>query len=88
MIFRKTYLTMTVAAAALTFASLPAGAAMPVAGVSLPAADGLVIQIAQKKKPKKKSELDRSIDQGTVPARYRSRVPREYQQYVPFERGR
>src|SRR3954449_3882394 len=42
------------------------------------------------KKPAKKltreQEIDRSIDRGTVPARYRSRVPKEYQQYVPFEK--
>lgn len=88
MSFRKKYITMTAAVAALTAASLPAGAVMPLAGVALLADNGLVVRIAQKKKPKKKSELDRSIDQGTVPARYRSRVPREYQQYVPFERGR
>lgn len=88
MIFRKAYLTIATAAAVVTIASLPAGAAMPVAGASLFADDGLVVQIAQKKKPKKKTELDRSIDQGTVPARYRSRVPREYQQYIPFEKGR
>ena len=89
MIFRKAYLTMTVAAAVMTVASLPAGAAMPLAGASALADDGLVVQIAQKRKSaKKKSELDRSIDQGTVPARYRSRVPREYQQYIPFEKGR
>lgn len=34
----------------------------------------------------RQQEIDRSIDQGTVPARYRSRVPKEYQQYVPFDR--
>jgi hypothetical protein len=46
---------------------------------------------APKKKKKqvretRQQEIDRSIDQGTVPARYRSRVPKEYQQYVPFDR--
>ena len=42
----------------------------------------------KKKKPTKKmtrqQEIDRSIDSGTVPSRYRSQVPKEYQQYVPF----
>ena len=41
-----------------------------------------------KKKPAKKmtrqQEIDKSIDSGTVPSRYRSSVPKEYQQYVPF----
>jgi hypothetical protein len=41
-----------------------------------------------KKKPAKKmtrqQEIDQSIDSGTVPSRYRSSVPQEYQQYVPF----
>lgn len=43
----------------------------------------------KKKKPVRETrqqEIDRSIDQGTVPARYRSQVPREYQQYIPFDR--
>ncbi|QOZ54930.1 hypothetical protein [Bradyrhizobium sp. CCBAU 53338] len=42
------------------------------------------------KKPKKKmtrqQEIDHSIDSGTVPARYRSSVPKQYQQYIPFEK--
>lgn len=43
----------------------------------------------RKKKPAKmtrQQEIDRSIDRGTVPARYRSSVPKEYQQYVPFDK--
>ena len=43
----------------------------------------------KKKKPARmtrQQEIDRSIDQGTVPARYRSSVPKEYQQYVPFDK--
>jgi hypothetical protein len=43
-----------------------------------------------KKKPAKKmtrqQEIDKSIDNGTVPSRYRNSVPKEYQQYVPFEK--
>jgi hypothetical protein len=42
----------------------------------------------KKKRPARKmtrqQEIDRSIDSGTVPSRYRSSVPKEYQQYVPF----
>ena len=43
----------------------------------------------RKKKPAKmtrQQEIDRSIDRGTVPARYRSSVPKEYQQYIPFDK--
>jgi hypothetical protein len=32
----------------------------------------------------RQQEIDKSIDSGTVPKRYRSSVPKEYQQYVPF----
>jgi hypothetical protein len=42
---------------------------------------------AKKTKPKmmtRQQEIDRSIDSGTVPARYRSRVPKQYHQYIPF----
>jgi hypothetical protein len=34
----------------------------------------------------RQQEIDKSVDSGTVPARYRSRVPKEYQQYIPFEK--
>ena len=43
----------------------------------------------KKKKPAKmtrEQEIDRSIDRGTVPARYRSSVPKAYQQYIPFDK--
>jgi hypothetical protein len=44
----------------------------------------------KKKQPAKKltrqQEIDKSIDSGTVPARYRRSVPKEYQQYVPFDK--
>jgi hypothetical protein len=42
----------------------------------------------RKKRPARKmtrqQEIDRSIESGTVPSRYRNSVPQEYQQYVPF----
>jgi hypothetical protein len=46
------------------------------------------------KEPKKKKvvkmtrqqEIDKSIDSGTVPSRYRNSVPRQYQQYIPFDK--
>jgi hypothetical protein len=31
-------------------------------------------------------EIEHSIESGTVPSRYRSQVPREYQKYIPFDR--
>ena len=39
-----------------------------------------------KKKMTRQQEIDHSVDSGTVPARYRSSVPKQYQQYVPFEK--
>jgi hypothetical protein len=38
------------------------------------------------KKMTRQQEIDHSIDAGTVPARYRSSVPKEYQRYIPFEK--
>ena len=46
-------------------------------------------QPAKKKKTAKmtrQQEIDKSIDSGTVPSRYRKQVPKEYQQYVPFSK--
>ena len=43
----------------------------------------------KKRKPAtmtRQQEIDRSIDRGTVPARYRSSVPKEYHQYIPFDK--
>jgi hypothetical protein len=43
----------------------------------------------KKRKPARmtrQQEIDRSIDSGTVPARYRNSVPKEYQQYIPFDK--
>jgi len=44
---------------------------------------------AKKKKPARmtrQQEIDQSIDRGTVPARYRNSVPKEYHQYIPFDK--
>lgn len=38
------------------------------------------------KKMTRQQEIDKSIDSGTVPARYRSSVPKQYQQYIPFDK--
>ena len=43
----------------------------------------------RKKKPAmmtRQQEIDRSVDRGTVPARYRNSVPKEYHQYIPFDK--
>jgi hypothetical protein len=34
----------------------------------------------------RQQEIDRSVDRGTVPARYRNSVPKEYHQYIPFDK--
>jgi hypothetical protein len=36
------------------------------------------------KRMTRQQEIDKSIDSGTVPSRYRSSVPKEYQHYIPF----
>jgi hypothetical protein len=36
------------------------------------------------KKRTRQQEIEHSIATGTVPARYRSSVPKQYQQYIPF----
>jgi hypothetical protein len=44
---------------------------------------------AKKKKPigtARRHEIEKSIESGTVPSRYRSSVPKEYQQYIPFSK--
>jgi hypothetical protein len=34
----------------------------------------------------RQQEIEHSVDTGTVPSRYRKQVPKEYQQYIPFEK--
>ena len=34
----------------------------------------------------RQQEIDKSIESGTVPERYRRSVPKEYQQYIPFDK--
>jgi hypothetical protein len=44
---------------------------------------------SKNKKPARmtrQQEIDRSVERGTVPARYRNSVPKEYHQYIPFEK--
>ncbi len=35
-------------------------------------------------KSSRRREVDKSVDSGTVPSRYRKDVPREYQKYIPW----
>jgi hypothetical protein len=72
----------------------PAATAAPATTTTTPAATSAATASEpaapkQKKKTAKMSrqqEIDRSIESGTVPARYRSSVPKQYQQYIPFEK--
>jgi len=91
---------VAVSAAALVF--MPTAAAFAqgtapgseTAGTPAPAAAENRASEKAKASPKKKKaakmtrqqEIDRSIERGTVPARYRSSVPKEYQHYIPFDR--
>lgn len=38
------------------------------------------------KKMTRQQEIDKSIDSGTVPSRYRSQVPKQYHHLIPFDR--
>jgi hypothetical protein len=40
----------------------------------------------KKKRMTRQQEIDHSIESGTVPSRYRSSVPKEYQKYIPFDK--
>jgi hypothetical protein len=74
---RISFFTM-IAAVAFTLAMLPAQAQQP------GAADQQTQQKKKQKKPTTRQEVDKSIESGTVPAKYRSSVPKQYQQHVPF----
>ena len=93
---------LVVAASVAALLSLPAGVALAQSapnsgtGTTTAAPSTTAAETAEKEKPatrKKKpakmtrqQEIDRSIDRGTVPARYRGSVPKEYQQYIPFDK--
>ncbi|UFZ02886.1 hypothetical protein LQG66_27025 [Bradyrhizobium ontarionense] len=54
------------------------------AGDTKPAGDATT---PKKKRTKTtRQEVEHSLRTGKVPSRYRSRVPKEYQRYIPFER--
>ena len=93
-------LVVAVSAAALVL--LPAGSALaqgaPTGGTAPAATSTAAPETTapekEKAAPKKKKparmtrqqEIDRSVDRGTVPARYRNSVPKEYHQYIPFDK--
>ncbi|MEK9284436.1 MULTISPECIES: hypothetical protein [unclassified Bradyrhizobium] len=70
--------------------SAPAAATPPSATTDSSSPSTGAKKSAEKKPAKKKmtlrQEIDHSIDTGTVPARYRSSVPRQYQHYIPFDK--
>ena len=93
--------TITAAPAAAPPEAAPAAAApaatptaAPAATVTTPTAATPATTATEPAKGSKKKaakmtrqqEIDKSIDSGTVPARYRNSVPKEYQQYIPFEK--
>jgi len=93
---------LVVAASAAALAFMPAAIALaqnaPSAGTGAAAAPSTAApetatadkeKAPKKKKPAKmtrQQEIDRSIDRGTVPARYKSSVPKEYHQFIPFDK--
>jgi hypothetical protein len=65
----------------------PAAALAPAAATPSAATDTKEAKLPKKKKRMtRQQEIDHAIASGTVPSRYRSSVPREYQRYIPFER--
>jgi hypothetical protein len=75
------------AAAAPAATTTPA--ATPPAGATAAPTTAEPAKAPKKKKAAKmtrQQEIDKSVDSGTVPARYRSSVPKEYQHYIPFDK--
>ena len=91
---RASVLIAALAAGTLTAASLPSQAAMPVGAPQTAASNDLMLVQDQtatqpkttksKKSTTRQQEVDKSIDSGTVPSRYRSSVPKEYHHLIPF----
>lgn len=85
---RWTAVLTSLAAFALA-GSLPAAAAMPVAGKHAAASEVVQVQAKAKKKSARtarQKEIDRSVDSRTVPKRYRSSVPKQYHHLIPFSK--
>jgi 3-oxoacyl-ACP reductase-like protein len=69
----------------------PAPAASPSADTGNKSADTGEKKAATKTKKRstrmtRQQEIEHSISSGTVPSRYRSQVPKEYQKYIPFDK--
>ena len=71
-------------AAPTTSAPAAAPAAQPATAPATTEADTGTKKKKSGKKMTRRQEIDKSIDSGTVPSRYRSSVPKEYQHYIPF----
>jgi hypothetical protein len=75
-------------------ATAPATTTAPAATTTTPSTTSAATTsepAAPKKKKKtakvtRQQEIDKSVESGTVPARYRNSVPKQYQQYIPFEK--
>jgi hypothetical protein len=72
------------AAAPTTSAPAAAPAAQPTTAPATTEADTGTKKKKSAKRMTRRQEIDKSIDSGTVPSRYRSSVPKEYQHYIPF----
>ena len=76
--------------AAAASPAAPAPAASPAPADSASPSDTPKKTAAKRKTSDKKitrqQQIDHSIESGTVPSRYRSQVPKEYQQYIPFDK--
>jgi hypothetical protein len=72
------------AAAPTTSAPAAAPTAQPATAPATTEADTGTKKKKSAKRMSRRQEIDKSIDSGTVPSRYRSSVPREYQHYIPF----
>jgi hypothetical protein len=65
----------------------PAASSTPTAAPSLAATESKEAKPTKKKRRlTRQQEIDHSIETGTVPSRFRSSVPKEYQKYIPFEK--
>jgi len=65
----------------------PAASSTPATTTPPTAADTKEARPAKKKKRMtRQQEIDHSIETGTVPSRFRSSVPKEYQKFIPFEK--
>lgn len=45
---------------------------------------GYVLVAKKQRKTTRQQEIDKSVESRTVPSRYRSSVPKQYHQYIPF----